>query len=393
MASTTHIYSIDTECDKQFPALLQIEAVISDQQSTIMLIEMAYLPPQSTILFDKIQQLCGIIFTTGNKLYGWGPLKKELSAFVKYRLFDYSRLSTPSDVQGEFKDWFDRVFPRIEDETQYTEPSGNDQDQDQDQNVLTILAPPTFDLPTKPINPYSDPKATWSLQNAVAVILNRFLDKSFTMSRWACGLDPLLGTYIHPKLVGSARTNDIRQQLTRRENLVAYARKDCQSTTKLVQYMRDYQPILAPSSRIVTITPRTPPPSTLAAISNVLGFDYEDISDDDEIPSAQSKPPSTEQRSSSPVKQKHSQHRTAASKKRRNYIRCQHRRPHRFDHTIVRHLNTNLHHQDVKRRLRHLQVPYVHFRLDKHRNRVVIGLKTDALVAQFNGTIRHDAFH
>ncbi|CAF4587733.1 unnamed protein product, partial [Didymodactylos carnosus] len=279
MASTTHIYSIDTECDKQFPALLQIEAVISDQQSTIMLIEMAYLPPQSTILFDKIQQLCGIIFTTGNKLYGWGPLKKELSAFVKYRLFDYSRLSTPSDVQGEFKDWFDRVFPRIEDETQYTEPSGNDQDQDQDQNVLTILAPPTFDLPTKPINPYSDPKATWSLQNAVAVILNRFLDKSFTMSRWACGLDPLLGTYIHPKLVGSARTNDIRQQLTRRENLVAYARKDCQSTTKLVQYMRDYQPILAPSSRIVTITPRTPPPSTLAAISNVLGFDYEDISD------------------------------------------------------------------------------------------------------------------
>ncbi|CAF4223851.1 unnamed protein product, partial [Didymodactylos carnosus] len=35
------------------------------------------------------------------------------------------------------------------------------------------------------------------------------------MSRWACGLDPLLGTYIHPKLVGSARTNDIRQQLTR----------------------------------------------------------------------------------------------------------------------------------------------------------------------------------
>ncbi|CAF4630701.1 unnamed protein product, partial [Didymodactylos carnosus] len=112
-----------------------------------------------------------------------------------------------------------------------------------------------------------------------------------------------------------------------------------------------------------------------------------------EIPSAQSKPPSTEQRSSSPVKQKHSQHRTAASKKRRNYIRCQHRRPHRFDHTIVRHLNINLHHQDVKRRLRHLQVPYVHFRLDKHRNRVVIGLKTDALVAQFNGTIRHDAFH
>ncbi|CAF4544063.1 unnamed protein product, partial [Didymodactylos carnosus] len=138
MASTTHIYSIDTECDKQFPALLQIEAVISDQQSTITLIKMAYLPSQSTILFDKIQQLCGIIFTTGNKLYGWGPLKKELSAFVKYRLFDYSRLSIPSDVQGEFKDWFDRVFPRTEDETQYTEPSGNDQDQDQDENVLTI---------------------------------------------------------------------------------------------------------------------------------------------------------------------------------------------------------------------------------------------------------------
>ncbi|CAF1285124.1 unnamed protein product, partial [Didymodactylos carnosus] len=118
----------------------------------------------------------------------------------------------------------------------------------------------TFDLHTNPVNP----KATWSLQNAVAVILNRFLDKSFTLSRWTCGLDPLLHTYIHPKLV---------------------------------------------------------------------------------------------------------------------------------DHTIVRHLNTNLHHQDVKRRLRHLQVPYVHFRLDKHRNRVVIGLKTDALVAQFNGTIRHDAFH
>ncbi|CAF4559862.1 unnamed protein product, partial [Didymodactylos carnosus] len=68
-------------------------------------------------------------------------------------------------------------------------------------------------------------------------------------------LYPLLGTYIHPKLFGSGRTNDIRQQLTRRENLVAYARKDCQSTTKLVQYMRDYQPILASSSRIVTITP------------------------------------------------------------------------------------------------------------------------------------------
>ncbi|CAF1192141.1 unnamed protein product [Didymodactylos carnosus] len=68
-------------------------------------------------------------------------------------------------------------------------------------------------------------------------------------------------------------------------------------------------------------------------------------------------------------------------------------RPHRFDHSIVRHLNTNLHHQDIKQRLRHLHVPYDHFRLDKHRNRVVTGLKTDALVAQFNETIRHDAFH
>ncbi|CAF1047839.1 unnamed protein product [Didymodactylos carnosus] len=59
------------------------------------------------------------------------------------------------------------------------------------------------------ISAYRDPNNPWSFQKALAVIFGTFLDKRFTVSRWACGLDPELQTCIPYKLADTTTAEPI----------------------------------------------------------------------------------------------------------------------------------------------------------------------------------------
>ncbi|CAF1494037.1 unnamed protein product, partial [Rotaria sordida] len=92
MAKTTHIYTIDTESQVinkvAQGALVQIQFIHSIQESTLVLIEMFYLPNQDSLLFKKIKELCSIIFRDENKKITWGPFDNEFKNFHLYELFE-----------------------------------------------------------------------------------------------------------------------------------------------------------------------------------------------------------------------------------------------------------------------------------------------------------------
>ena len=76
-----HLFTFDTESDKptkQHPesisVLIQIRAVHSEFFATVILIEVQYLPHQSTFLFRQIRQICHIIFSPFNNIMTWGEV-------------------------------------------------------------------------------------------------------------------------------------------------------------------------------------------------------------------------------------------------------------------------------------------------------------------------------
>ncbi|CAF1239724.1 unnamed protein product [Rotaria magnacalcarata] len=77
-AKHTQRYTIDTESEnnkrRNHSALIQIQFVHSIDDSTIMLIEVAYLPDPHSILFNRMKELCSIIFNNHNEIISWGPL-------------------------------------------------------------------------------------------------------------------------------------------------------------------------------------------------------------------------------------------------------------------------------------------------------------------------------
>ncbi|CAF1503030.1 unnamed protein product, partial [Didymodactylos carnosus] len=65
--------------------------------------------------------------------------------------------------------------------------SGNEEDVNEEDLLIIHAAP-------KPIN------NDWSLQRAVAAKFELFVDKSLTISKWNCGLDKRLNTWLNPQL-------------------------------------------------------------------------------------------------------------------------------------------------------------------------------------------------
>ncbi|CAF4211896.1 unnamed protein product, partial [Rotaria sordida] len=91
-ARTTHKYTIDTESQVINKvakcALVQIQLIHSIHKSTLILIEMFYLPNQNSLLFKKIKELCSIIFRDENTKITWGPFDNEFKNFHSYGLFE-----------------------------------------------------------------------------------------------------------------------------------------------------------------------------------------------------------------------------------------------------------------------------------------------------------------
>ncbi|CAF0918298.1 unnamed protein product [Didymodactylos carnosus] len=412
---STTVYSVDTESEMDFkqktshPALIQIETVSAEHKSTIILIEVAYLPPPRSPLFQKIKQLCYLIFNSGNTLQSWGDLEKELQPFAVFDLFDVCSISSPANIQARSKVWFEETHPSLRDlgsSTAYDEENG-------DGLVLSAWADDPEFLP-KLKNPYTNPKDEWSLQVAIETIFQLFLDKQYTISKWRCGLDEYLSTHIHPTLVGPDRTNDIHTQLRRRAHLINYAIRDCQAVTQLVKYMNEHPAKrTSPPQRIVELidhlssstTQDSALPSLLTQHSLLEDYSYhEAISARTPIASppapliaslvVQSEglivnPSNSLSSIAPPPKSKHSQ-RSADGRTHQNYLRSVRRHHHRYNHSIIRPLHPHYTRRQISIRLRGLK--YTHFRMDTRRRQLIIAFKERVHKAIFNQAIGINMF-
>ena len=216
-AKLTQEYSIDTESQSRpppqrpDPALLQIEFVHPDYPSIIVLIEMLHLPEQASISFMKIKELCQVIFSKGHVINSWGEVEEELEDFCRFHLFDQSNIKQikPKDIQSDFKPLFHAKYPT----SPYVELKQNQ---------------------------------TYSLQMAVFVTFNEWIDKRMTLADWGCGIDLALGTYKSSRGCGEREDEEeIRRLMT------IYAMNDCFGVTKLSKQINTWK-LLTPPTTIET---------------------------------------------------------------------------------------------------------------------------------------------
>ncbi|CAF4377749.1 unnamed protein product [Rotaria sp. Silwood2] len=206
-SQTTH-YTIDTEDQMQSPphrslaALIQIEFTYLNGPSIIILIETLHLPPENSQTFNKIKQLCKIIFSEGHHVYSWGELEDEMGKFCKFNLFDIDDINqvTPNNTQKGFKKWYNENYPT----SIYLKENDNDK---------------------------------YSLQLAIYLTFNEWLNKRMTLANWGCGIDMKLETFTPKHPIQHNQHQIIEDEKYVRELMTIYAMNDCFSVTKLAQHI------------------------------------------------------------------------------------------------------------------------------------------------------------
>jgi hypothetical protein len=141
----------------------------------------------------------------------WGNPKQELGKFVGYNLFSNDDIQEiePKNIQKDFKKWF---------------------------NDNNSKSP---DRKTKPNDSYS-------LQAAIKLSFNRWLDKRMTMANWGCGIDPELETYISANNYGGGKRIEDEEEY--RKLMSIYAVYDCMAVTKLKEIIETKKPLTPPDT-------------------------------------------------------------------------------------------------------------------------------------------------
>jgi hypothetical protein len=314
-AKRTKRFVIDTESQKgehvNQGALVQIQFVHSINNSTIILIEAHYLPDPTSTLFNKIKELCAIIFNNGNEIISWGAFVDEFKNFHYLDLF-YSGNIRPINLQFHFsnptadtkthpvkesRDNENRdvlIHSTPGDNVYYNILDDDDYNDDNDGDIFYNVNP----VQHNPVQ--HDPVQEISLQNAIAITFGKFLDKSLTVNYWKCGLDLNLNTWT--RKLFSKKYYDEQQEKEQREKMKQYAINDCLALADLFFHMypektNDHQ-----------TPPETPKTTTTIKITN----DLSDISEDELIeilrPKFYPKPTSSNQSNSSDEQQPTQEH-------------------------------------------------------------------------------------
>lgn len=205
-------YTLDTEDQMRYRreslgALLQIEFIDPNNPTIIILIETLHLPPQDSPSFKKISQLCKIIFTNGHRIYCWAEMKNELKKMYRYNLFNGYDVNAEIqvNVQNEFKRWFNRNNP-----TSVHRKINNNEN--------------------------------FSLQKAIHLTFNEWLNKRLTLADWDCVLD------VQSNLFKNRHYRVITDEIHMRQLMVLYAMNDCFSVTKLINHMLVFDQPTPPST-------------------------------------------------------------------------------------------------------------------------------------------------
>ncbi|CAF4548251.1 unnamed protein product [Rotaria sp. Silwood2] len=257
-----NIYVIDTESEpptpfrsEPLPATLQIQAIHNQDQTTILLIEVQFLPHPSTYTFSLIQRLCYNIFSPQHHIVSWGEISQELLPFQQFTLFDLSQIRHPLNLQRYFTNEWNRTHPHIsscktQQRQSYPDPHPQldlichiDSD-DLDEDLFPDKVHEVNIRCTCPdtIHPYKNDNEQWSLQKAIQYTFNEALDKALTFNAWTCGLDPLL------------HSGHTTEEINTRAALTSYAVNDILAPTKLLFHLKHEIIIPHQSSNTVTST-------------------------------------------------------------------------------------------------------------------------------------------
>lgn len=240
-ATTTKRFVVDTESDKRMKSnkggLIQIQFVHSIDQSTIILIEVNYLPGRQSMLFKRIKELCSIIFDNNNDIISWGPIDLEFKEFHHLDHIHLGRMRS-FNLQSLFGDGVEDPITHSEMERRdraigrtslhvYDTPGEIEYRIDDDDCVDSDI----FSSDDDDDRPTLKPQLQVSLQKAVGEKLGKFVDKTLTMNYWQCGLDLHLNTW--REWLFSEYEYDERIEKQEREKMKQYAINDCASVAEL----------------------------------------------------------------------------------------------------------------------------------------------------------------
>ncbi|CAF3857897.1 unnamed protein product, partial [Rotaria sp. Silwood1] len=203
-------YTIDTEDQLNKPpkpfdsALIQIQCIYEKDPSIILLIEAFHLPPEDSFTFNKIKQLCKFILSPKHIFYCWGDPKEELKDIIRFKLFNNNDVDQiePKNIQDQFRDWFNRTYPQ----SIHIKDGANDQ---------------------------------YSLQSAIYITFNEWLDKRMTLGNWGCGIDLSLQIYLSMNDYDVIKNQQIYGEKQIRQLMETYAMNDCFSITKINELLND----------------------------------------------------------------------------------------------------------------------------------------------------------
>ena len=205
-ASYIKHFTIDTENQMNRPrqpsepALIQIEFIHENDPPMIILIETMHLPPEDSSKFHKIKKLCKMIFSRHNVVNAWGAPKAELKKFTRFNLFNNNDLDqlTSKNIEDEFRKWYNKNYS----ESKHRK---------------------------------KNPNETYSLQSAIYLTYNKWLDKRMTLANSGHGIDLSLRTYLPIKNHHERKTRIIGDEEEYRQLMTVYAINDCLAVTKLAQ--------------------------------------------------------------------------------------------------------------------------------------------------------------
>ncbi|CAF1480920.1 unnamed protein product [Adineta steineri] len=270
-AKETKIFIVDTEGQIgeliNSGALIQIQFVDSINDSTIILIETNFLPAPQTTLFNKIKELCSIIFNNNNDIVSWGCVEKEFKEFHHLNLINIGNI-IKYNLQFLFSNPNGKpiTHPAREKREEATgcsfvcDTPGDDEFDDE------------FDYDDNEQPDKSNSVEPTSLQDAVVRTFNRFLDKSLTVNYWKCGIDLNLNTWRNKLFSRSRYDANIERQ--ERNKRLQYAINDCTSVAELFFHMYPEKM----NNYLITPEPEKP---TSSNIIKKINNDLSDVSDDE----------------------------------------------------------------------------------------------------------------
>lgn len=231
-AKQTRLFTIDTESENHGRgALVQIEMVHSIDRSTVLLLEVNHFPHRHSSQFSKIGDLCLIIFNGTNNIFSWGPLEREFKDFTEFPMFQSDKVGRRIDLQSRFSEWRNALGTHPVTEKRASKAGER----------IDIFDTPSEQESQEAMHGERDTegndleKQHNSLQNAVALSLNLFLDKAETPSRWGCGVDISLDTWKR-RHVNQYRHDELEEK-QKRIRMRDYAVNDCLAVTRLYFHM------------------------------------------------------------------------------------------------------------------------------------------------------------